>query len=534
MGLTAVARGEPAPRVRRPGIDGWTALTVAGALLVAGPLVVLPASFVASPSALSDFSGLLPEAAVATVVLLAGVGSGTFVLGTGLAALVSFCDFPGRSWLEWALVLPLAMPGYVFTLFALGSLDRLGIAWLDIRSPLGAVAVFTLVLYPYVYLLARSAFLSQTADLLEAARGLGLSRGRAILRVAVPMARPAILGGVALALMEALADFGTVNLLGLQTFTNAIYKVWFGAFDRDAALQLATILVSVTLALVLLERLSRGRARYAQDAAGGRTLAPVRLRGPLAAAALAGPLLLVGLVVAAPLAQLGVWSVRSISDGLLAPQFAAAARNSLMLAGMSIVLVVAPAVLLAYGRRASRSRASSGAVRLATIGYGLPGSVVAVAVIVPLGWVDHRLDDVAGVGLLLTGTVIGLFAAYTVRFLALAFQSVDAGLERVPRSLDDAARGLGSDRLDVLARVHLPLISTALLTAALLVFTEVMKELPATLLLRPLGGDTLAVAVWQATTESLYETAALPALLIVLVGLLPVAALIRLSRRTAA
>ena len=177
---------------------------------------------------------------------------------------------------------------------------------------------------------------------------------------------------------------------------------------------------------------------------------------------------------------------------------------------MSVLLVVGAALALAYGRRAGRSRAGAGAVRVATIGYGLPGSVVAVAVIVPLGWIDHRLDDAAGVGLLLTGTVIALFYAYVVRFVALAFQSVDAGLERVPRSLDEAARGLGSDRLDVLARVHVPMISGALLTAALLVFTEVMKELPATLLLRPLGGDTLAIAVWQSTSESLYETAALP------------------------
>lgn len=508
-------------------------MTVAVALLVAGPLIVLPASFVAAPDALSDFTGLLPDAVAATAILLVGVGAGTLVLGTGLAALVSFCDFPGRRWVEWAVVLPLAMPGYVFTLFALGTADGVGLSLATVRSPAGAVAIFTLVLYPYVYLLARTAFLSQAGDLIEAARGLGLSRGRAIVRVALPLARPAILGGVALALMEALADFGTVNLLGIQTFTNAIYKVWFGAFDRDAALQLGTMLVSVTLLLLLLERASRGRARYARDGSGGRPQPPIRLRGAAAVAALLGPLLLVAVVVVAPLAQLGAWSLDSIRDGLLAPEFALAARNSLMLAAMSIALVVGVALLLAYGRRASPSRPSGAAIRVATIGYGLPGSVVAVAVIVPLGWLDHRLDDAAGVGLLLTGTVIGLFAAYTVRFLALAFQSVDAGLERVPRSLDEAARGLGSDRLDVLARVHVPLIAPALLTAGLLVFTEVMKELPATLLLRPLGGDTLAIAVWQATTESLYETAALPALLIVLVGLIPVGVLIRLTRRTA-
>jgi iron(III) transport system permease protein len=530
VGLSAVGRA-PAGRAHR--LDGWTAFTVLAALLVAGPLLALPGSFIASPDALSDFTGLVPDAAAATAVLVVGVGVGTMLVGTGLAALVSFWDFPGRGWVEWALVLPLAMPGYVFTLFALGAVDDLGAGWLDVRSPLGAVVIFTLVLYPYVYLLARNAFLSQGEDLVEAARGLGLSRGGAILRMAVPMARPAIFAGGALALMESLADFGTVNLLGVQSFTNAIYKVWFGAFDRDAALQLGTLLVSVTLGLLLLERLLRGRARYAIERGRGRGLVPVRLRGARAAAAVAGPVTLVGLVVAVPLGQLGVWAVRSMSDGELSPAFASAARNSLLLAGMSIVLVVGLAVALAYGRRAAGSRAGVGAVGIASIGYGLPGSVVAVAVIIPLGWLDHRLDDLAGVGLLLTGTAIALFAAYTVRFLALALQSVDAGLERVPSSLDDAARGLGADRLDVLARVHVPLISGALLTAALLVFTEVMKELPATLLLRPLGGDTLAVAVWQATSESLYETAALPALLIVLAGLLPVGALIRLSRRMA-
>jgi iron(III) transport system permease protein len=248
----------------------------------------------------------------------------------------------------------------------------------------------------------------------------------------------------------------------------------------------------------------------------------------------------VGAVVIAPVAQLSVWSARSIQDGLLTTGFGLDARNSLLLAGMSAVLVPALALLLAYGVRASGSRIAGGAARTATIGYGLPGSVVAVAVIVPLSWLDRRIDDVAGsvlgvdVGLIFTGTVIGLFAAYAVRFLALAWGAVEASLLRVPTDLDDAARGLGADRIDVLARVHVPLMRAGLITAALLVFTEVMKELPATMLLRPLGGDTLAIAVWQATSESLYETAALPALLIVLVGLLPVALMIRLSGRRSA
>jgi iron(III) transport system permease protein len=499
--------------------------TVLVALLVAGPLIGLPLSFVTSPGAIDQFSGFLPEAVAATFWILIGVGGGTLLLGTSLAALVSFFEFPGRRWVEWVLVLPLAMPSYVFTLFALG------LKVPGIRSTGGAVAVFTLVLYPYVYLLARSAFLSQSRTLIEAARGLGMSRARAILRVGIPLARPAILGGVALALMEALADFGTVNLLGVRTFTDAIYRVWIEAFDRDAAMQLATLLVSVTLTLLVLERLARGRSRHAQMAARGDLVPPLRLRGVPAAAALIVPLALVAVVVAAPVVQLVSWSVQSIRDGLLPIEFGAAVRNSLLLAGMSAVLVPLVALLLAYGARASGSRSAATAARTATIGYGLPGSVVAVAVIVPLGWIDRRLDGAFGTGLLLTGTVIGLFYAYVVRFLALAWGAVEAGLLRVPRQLDEAARGLGADRLDVLARVHVPLLRAGLVTAALLVFVEVMKELPATLLLRPLGGDTMAIAVWQATHESLYQTAALPALMIVLVGLLPVALMIRLSGR---
>jgi iron(III) transport system permease protein len=523
---------------RRGRLDGWALAAAITALLVAGPLLGLPLSFVVgSGEGFTQFSGFLPDAVRNTILLIVGVGAGTLVLGTGLALLVSFCDFPGRSWIEWALVLPLAVPGYVFTLFALGTLPAGGAA---IRSPLGAIAIFTLVLYPYVYLLGRAAFLSQSRALLEAARALGLSSARAVLRVAVPLARPAILGGTALALMEALADFGTVNLLGVHTFTDAIYRVWFIAFDRQAAMQLAALLVTVTLALLVLERLARGRARYHQLAARGDAITPARLRGIAAVAATAVPLALVGVVVIAPLAQLSAWALRSIRHGSLAPEFATQARNSLLLALMSAVLVSAVALLLAYGLRGSRTRLTGAAVRVATIGYGVPGSVVAVAVIVPLGWLDHRLDGASSAllgvdpGLVLTGTVVGLFVAYVVRFLALAFQAVDTSLIRIPGHLDEAARGLGADRLEVLARVHVPLMRAGLATAALLVFTEVMKELPATLLLRPLGGDTLAIAVWQATSESLFQTAALPALLIVLAGLLPVALMIRLSGRPAA
>jgi iron(III) transport system permease protein len=521
-------------RSRRPPPrpDGWTGLAAAVALLIGAPLLALPLSFVFDGfGPLAKFSNLIPEAVLATVLLVAGVGAGTLVLGTALAALVAFCEFPGRRWIEWALAVPLAMPGYVFTLFALGTAGR---ALPEIRSTAGAIAIFTLVLYPYVYLLARGAFLAQSRNLFEAARSLGLGPTAAVLRVAVPLARPAMLAGALLAVMEALADFGTVNLLGVHTFTDAIYRVWFNAFDRQAAMQLGALLASVTLTLLLLERLVRGRARHSDDAARSGPLPRVRLHGAQAAAATAFPLLLLGLVVAAPVAQLLVWAGQAIDQGLLSPQFASAVRNSLLFAGTSALIVGAAAIAMAYGLRAARSRFATGAVRFATIGYGLPGSVVAATVIVPLAWMDRRIEDAGSVfglspGLLLTGTAIGLFCAYTVRFAALAFQSVDSSLHRIPPNLDEAARGLGADRLTVLSEVHFPLMRTGLLTAALLVFSEVVKELPATMLLRPLGGDTLAIEVWQATSESLWQTAALPAVMIVAVGLVPIVLLIRAS-----
>lgn len=520
MELTA-APARPRGRPARP--DGWSVTTALIALVVGAPLLALPLSFVFEGTGpLMKFDSLLPEALAATALLVLGVGLGTLVLGSALAALVAFCEFPGRRWIEWALAVPLAMPGYVFTLFALGTLGRV---LPEIRSTAGAIAIFTLVLYPYVYLLARGAFLAQSRELFEAARSLGLGPWAAVLKVATPLARPAVLGGALLAVMEALADFGTVNLLGVHTFTDAIYRVWFNAFDREAAMQLGALLASVSLTLLLLERMLRGRARHAQDLARSGPLPRVRLRGWKAAAATGLPLLLIGVVVVAPVAQLLVWAAQAIGQGLLSPQFATSARNSLLFAGTSAIIVGGVAVVMAYGLRAARDRGfAAGAVRFATVGYGLPGSVVAAAVIVPLAWLDHRVGS-----LLFTGTALGLFAAYLVRFVALAFQSADASLQRIPPSLDDAARSLGADRLTVLAEVHLPLMRTGLLTAGILVFSEVVKELPATMLLRPLGSDTLAIEVWQATTESLWQTAALPAVMIVAVGLVPIVLLMRAS-----
>jgi len=537
-----VAVAAPAPSRRRGRPASWTVVGVLAALLVAGPLLVLPASFLTSHGAFDQIAAdLLPEALRASAVLALGVGAGTLALGGGLAALVSFYDFPGRRWLDWALVLPLAMPAYVLVFVLLGQYDAdsplqraardvLGVQLPEIRSTGGAIAVLTLVLYPYVYVLGRGAFLEQSRDTFEAARSLGLSHARAIVRLALPLARPALAAGAALAVMEALADFGAVNLLNYRAMTDAIYRVWYGAFDRAAALQLASVLVSLTIALVVVERMLRGRARYHGALARGEAVVPRRLRGPRAWLAAAVPLALLAVVLVGPVVQLTAWSVRSLGEGEAAADLARAALTSLGLAGVAALIAVAAATVVVYGRRTQPSRLGNASARVQTLGYALPGTVVAVAVYIPLAWLDRRIDGVLGTGLLFTGTAAGLVLAYVVRFQAPAYFAVEARMARLDPALDDAAHSLGADRNRVLSDVHLPLLWPGIVTAALLVFVEVMKELPATALLRPLGGDTLAVAVWEATKDSRFDTAALPALLIVAVSLVPVVLMIHLSR----
>ena len=531
-----------APARRTGATTSWPVVGALAALLVAGPLLVLPASFATDPGAFGEIADdLLPDALRASVVLAAGVGAGTLVLGGALASLVTFYDFPGRRWLDWALVLPLAMPAYVLVFVLLGQYDAdgwlqralrdlLGVQLPEIRSTAGTVAVLTLVLYPYVYVLGRAAFLEQSRDTFEAARSLGLSHGRAIWRLALPLARPALAAGTALAVMEALADFGAVNLLNYRAMTDAIYRVWYGAFDRAAALQLATVLVSLTVALVLLERMLRGRARYHGALARGEAIVPRRLRGPRAWLAAALPLVLLAVVLVGPVVQLVVWSIDSLGKGSTSADLAQAALTSLALAVVAALIAVVVATVVVYGRRAQPSRVGDATARLQTLGYAVPGTVVAVAVYIPLSWLDRQIDGAFGTGLLLTGTAAGLVVAYLVRFQALAYFAVEARMTRLDPALDDAAQSLGADRTRVLSDVHLPLLWPGILTAALLVFVEVMKELPATALLRPLGNDTLAIAVWEATKDSRFDTAALPALLIVVVSLVPVLVLIRLSR----
>jgi iron(III) transport system permease protein len=510
------------------------------AALLAVPIVAVLASL-AHPAAdvwahlwQTQLVGLV----VNTLALVAAVGAGTLVLGTALAWLVTAHDFPGRRVFEPALILPLAIPAYVIGFAFLGLFDfagpvqtgvraALGVRLPDIRSGAGVAVVMTLVFYPYVYLLARAAFHEQGAATLETARALGRTRTRALIEVVLPLARPSIVAGTSLAMMEALADFGTVSTFGYRTLTEGVYRVWYGMFDRVAATQLATLLLLVALALLLVERALRGRARFVQSQRRGQGIVPVRLRGVRAALAFAACAAVLGMAFVLPAAQLIVWAA-GIGTVDVRAGFVTALGSTLALAATAALTAAALALLLAYARRLR----PGGVVRFSThfvaMGYALPGSVIAVGILVPLAWLDHRVVGAlaALVGrpldLVLTGSVAGLLFAYVVRFLAVSFQSLDASLVKIPGTLDDAARSLGAGVGATLRRVHLPMLRGGLATALVIVFVETMKEMPATLLLRPFGLTTLALQVWERTSESLWAEAATPALAIVVAGLVPV------------
>jgi iron(III) transport system permease protein len=528
----------------------WTAIGIAA--VVAVPIAAVLSSL-AVPS--GDvwrhlWRTQLLELIANTLLLLLGVGMGTLLVGGGLAWLVVFHRFPGRSVLEWALILPLAVPAYVIGFTFLGLFEYAGPIQGALRGALGAgarlpelrsyggvVAMMTLVFYPYVYLLARIAFREQGTAAVEIARTLGRSRPAAFLAVTVPMARPALAAGVALAMMEALADFGTVATFGYRTLTEAIYRVWYGMFDRIAATQLASVLLLFALALLLLVHRSRGRARFIQRGRPSRALEPEPLRGLRAAAATAVCVGVLGPAFVLPVGQLAWWALAAVRGGRVAPDFLALLEHTALLAAAAAGLACALAVLLAYAGRLRGTLAVRLAARLASMGYALPGAVIAVGVLLPLAWADHVLVPPLEraldrpLGLLLTGSAAGLILAYVVRFLAVGLQSVEASLGRIPPSLDDAARTLGARAGVALRRVHLPLIRGGLLTALVLVFVEAMKEMPATLLLRPFGLNTLAIEIWERTSEAMWQEAAVPALALVGVGLLPVVLLIRLTSR---
>ena len=492
---------------------------------------------------------VLPDYVLQSALLAGGVGLGVVLLGSATAAAVTLFEFPLRRVFEWALLLPLAMPAYVLAYAWTDALQYSGplqgalrqwlglrgALWPDVRSLPGAVGLFVLCLYPYVYLLARAALGERAVRLMEAARLLGAPMRRRVLAVALPMARPAIAAGTALALMETLADYGVGSYFGLATFSTGIYKAWLVMNDRIAAAQLAALLLLVVGGLLMAERAAQQRLRFAagKTTAASSEARPVALRGAAAAAALTLctlPVLLGFVLPVGWLLQM-LWIEATQGEwGLPLARFAGWAWNSFRLAGAAAVLATLLALALAFVlRRGGTHRLLGAAARVLSLGYAVPGAVIAVGILLPVGWVQQRWPEL-GAAALVTGTVAGLLYAYLVRFSAVALQSVEAGYARVPPSIDETARLLGAGPWRVLTALHLPLLRRSALAAALLVFVDVMKELPATLVLRPFGSDTLAVVAYNLARDERLAEAALPSLAIVAVGLIPVVLLSRALR----
>ena len=533
------------------------AIAVILAALAATPIVaVLALGLAAGHGAVWQHlaSTVLPRFILNTAALVVLVGAGVAFGGTVTAWLVTHRRFPGARFFEWALLLPLAMPSYVLAYAYTGWLDYAGpvqsllrqaFGWSkgdywfpDVRSVGGAAAMFIAVLYPYVYLLARTAFLERPASLIEAGRTMGLDARRAFWRIDLPLARPAIAGGIALALMETLADYGTVAYFAVDTFTTGIYRAWFSLGDKVAAAQLSAALLAFVVAAVLLERRSRGAARTASVNRMRSAKPPMqpRLTGWRAA--------LATLICAAPVAMgfaLPVWLLAKLvgsEPGLPgAVRFGELAWNSFRVAGSSAVLAVLFAIVVAYAVRLAPGALTLGTSRLLALGYAAPGTVLAVGVLLPLGAADAAIaafaDREFGIrtGLVLTGTVVALIYAYLVRYFAVAWNGIEPAFARITPNMDAAARSLGAGTAGTLMRVHAPLLSRAAAAAALLVFVDVMKELPATLVLRPFNFDTLATRTYTLAQDERLAEAALPALAIVAVGVLPLIILARAVRR---
>ncbi|MEW6133534.1 MAG: iron ABC transporter permease [Pseudomonadota bacterium] len=522
-----------------PHIGGWGVIALAIALLTVVPVAVIFSSWL-KPEAdilghLTEF--VLPELLSNTFWLLLGVGIGVTVLGVSLAWLTAMCEFPGRKFYSWALLLPLAVPAYVLAFVMIGLLDYTGPlqTWLrelfgpmqlpQIRSRGGVIFVMSLALYPYVYLIARNAFLTQGRAALEAAQSLGLNRWQGFRRVALPMARPWIAAGLALALMETLADFGTVAIFNYDTFTTAIYKAWFSLFSLSAASQLSSILILFVLILALAEQRTRSHMKYAGV---GRAAGHNRIR--LSRGQALGATFYAGLVFAVafliPLVQLLLWAgTASATD--LDSRYWEFVRNSLMLSGLGAAIVCTLALLLGYAGRQRPGPWMPVVQRVATIGYAFPGTVLAVGIFIPVAWLDNIIIDLLKTqgwqgSEVLKGTLLVMLLAYAVRFLAVGFGPVDSGLQRVTRNIDEAARVMGTSTLALLSRVHLPMLKASLFTAAALAFVDIMKEMPITLMTRPFGWDTLAVRVFEMTSEGEWERAALPSVAIILAGLVPI------------
>ncbi len=540
--------------------SGWTLGALALAALAGLPIAAIAWAALAgggdgSRETIGTLAAtVLPTYVANTAALMLLAGGIAGVIGTGCAWLVAATRFPGRELLSWALVLPLALPAYLAAYIYAGLLDYAGpvqsglrglTGWgaedyrlPDIRSLGGGALVLGLVLYPYVYLLARTAFSTQSLTQFRAARSLGASPSRAFWRVALPAARPAIAGGLALVLMEVLADFGVAEYFAIPTFSTGIFRSWLAMGDRQAALTLAAVMLLFVIALVAWEAQTRRGRSDSRDGLAARAgdeplVALSPLGKALAALACLLPVLLGFVVPAAYLAGLAMSETAQAAAGELGTYLGGSLRLGLLAAA----LCLAAALLLAFARARSASPVTASAIRLATLGYALPGALLAVGLLAPLGAFDVALTRFArdslgwSGGLLLTGTSALLVYALSVRFLTVAYNSVSGGLARIPPGLDAAARSLGAGPSRVLARIYAPLLAPSLAGAAALVFIDTLRELPATLILRPFNLETLATRTYRLASDERLVEAAIPALILLAAGLLPVLVLNRLGKR---
>lgn len=544
LATTKMAAG--AKKVSLSWLNGWTIGTVLIAMIAILPIAsVLILSLMPSDDIWSHLaSTVLPLYVSTTLLLMIGVGAGTLVIGVGTAWLVSMCRFPGKRIFEWALLLPMAMPAYVIAYLYTDILEYAGpiqtmlrdiFGWTtkreywfpEIRSLGGAITMMTLVLYPYVYLLSRAAFVEQSICVLEASRVLGRGPVRSFFSVALPLARPAIIIGVSLVLMEALNDFGTVDFFAVSTFTLGIYDVWLNMNNVSGAAQLAAVLLIFVMVLVLAERFARRKKRFHHTTTKYKALPGYLLEGRMKVLATLACALPVFFGFVLPAAILAGYSFIYFETAMN-PEFVRYAFNSFMLSALAAVLAVAIGIFMAYGVRLRNERLLKVMVRLASLGYAVPGSVLAVGVLVALGSIDNGIDafmrDTFGIstGLLFSGTIAAVTFGYLVRFLALSFGSVEASLGKVTPSMDGAARSLGHGALSTLRRIHLPIIRASILTASMMVFVDCMKELPLTVILRPFNFHTLATFVHQYASDEQLGEASLAALSIVGFGILPV------------
>lgn len=530
--------------------DPWQGGLLFVSLIIGLPVIVIFASLIDPQWVLWQHLAetVLADYVVNTLILACSVGVGSLLIGTALAWVISRYQFYMRNLVQWLVLLPLAMPAYIIAYTYTGLLDFTGplqaglrewFGWSygdywfpEVRSLSGAIIMMVLVLYPYVYMLARTAFSEQSVSLQEASRSMGISQRKYFFKVALPLARPAIITGTALAMMEAFADYGTVQYFGVNTFTTGIFRTWFGLGNSIAATQLAAMLCSVVLILLVTEKWSRRKIRYFYQGQKQQHAALKPLSAKKAWLMLVLCLIppLLGFFI--PVGQLLMWAIITAEQNLDAG-FVDLLLNSFLLASFAAILVVALALLFAYGKRLNHSRLMSVQVQVASMGYAIPGTVIAVGILLPLSWADKGINALLSElfnytpGLILSGTAFALLLAYAVRFLSVALHNVDSGLARVTPNMDSAARSLGLKPLQVLTQIHVPLLRGSVISAMLLVFVDVLKELPATLILRPFNFNTLAVRSYEMASDERLMDAALPAVAIVAVGLIPVILLTR-------